>query len=60
MSMGNLMGRRPLSSSVMATRERTAIGLSHPTVVPTNFEPEVDDDGTPDRSADGTAHSTGQ
>lgn len=60
MSMGNLMGIRSLSSTVMATREQTVIGLSHPTIVPTNFEPEAGDDPTSDRSTDGTAPATGQ
>ncbi len=41
MSMGNYICLRALLEDEMASTETPDIGLSHPTVVPTNFEPEA-------------------
>lgn len=45
MHMGNVLRVEALGSA-MATRDtgRPAVGVDHPTVVPTNFEPTVDGD----------------
>ena len=45
MHMGNVLRVESLRSA-MATRDtgRPAVGVDHPTVVPTNFEPTVDGD----------------
>lgn len=52
MSMGNFIGRGSVVSLVMAAKEpsvgyqrsdlddpETGVGMAHPTIVPTNFEP---------------------
>lgn len=47
MSMGNYLSMRGLPTNVMAARNEP-LGFDHPTVVPTNFEPDSeqsDDDG---------------
>lgn len=50
MPMGNLLRGDGVRSHEMATsdREATRVGLDHPTVVPTNFEPPSDADAADD------------
>jgi hypothetical protein len=43
MSMSNLFCPQPLFVAEMATSGSAPIGLWHPTVVPTNFEPAESD-----------------
>mgnify|MGYP006295461731 CR=1 FL=1 len=47
MPMGNLLRGDGVRGGEMATsdRETARVGLDHPTVVPTNFEPPSDPDG---------------
>lgn len=40
MSMGNFLGGDGLPPPVMSSKNRATVGMAHPTVVPTNFEPE--------------------
>ncbi len=46
MSMGNFIRREAVPTSVMATapdssEEEVSFGVSHPTVVPANFDPDA-------------------
>lgn len=47
MRMGNYFRRPVVRSAVMST-ERPTVGVDHPTVVPSNFQPEDTDDDTDD------------
>ena len=40
MSMSNLLIVDGVALFVMKSKERTTIGMAHPTVIPRNFEPE--------------------
>lgn len=42
MHMGNYLGVWTIHSSVMAATTRDTFGIHHPTVVPTNYEPDDD------------------
>jgi len=39
----------------MSAHSQPSVGIDHPTVVPANFEPEEDDDGSGDAAQDGEA-----
>lgn len=47
MSMSNLLCPQPVPSDAMATSDSAPLGLQHPTVVPTNFEPSDPDPAEP-------------
>jgi len=49
MSMGNYLGGASERHRVMATKQPT--GMDHLTVVPTNFEPDIDDSAEEDGTA---------
>jgi hypothetical protein len=53
--MGNLLRVGGVSSGVMATKNRDSghLGMDHPTVVPTNFEPPESTSETDDEELDG-------
>ncbi len=43
--MGNLLGVERIGPPVMATSDHPRPGIAHPTVVPTNFTPEMEGEG---------------
>lgn len=51
MSMGNYLRGKPVLLIVMAASDQS-LGVDHPTIVPTNFEPDVDSASRNDETAE--------
>lgn len=51
MSMGNYLRGKTVGLGVMAASNQS-VGVDHPTIVPTNFEPELDADSGADDTGD--------